>query len=323
MFTPQHELLAFLRAQPRETFSVEGRMDARRHLARAFPKPLPLLLSHQSYPGYRRMVGDNWMHWHDYYELWVAAEGSGEFRSGNHQFTFAPGDIVLVDPLKIHGVLRMERAHMPLVVFFRTEAIATAGSEVDLAFLSAYDRRPETVCPKVAGNSEAAKDIHRALCRLAKAWFTRSHAVALKFHLLEILLGLRNALPEGDPMPRESVAMRAEREAKLVRVLEYVSHHFHTPLSQPEVARVAGMSPSRFRVFFKETTGWGFADYLRDFRLERAADILRGSTESVASVAYRTGFADQSHLQRLFKAKYDISPLAYRKQQRLEDVSAP
>jgi AraC-like DNA-binding protein/mannose-6-phosphate isomerase-like protein (cupin superfamily) len=318
MSFPQRELFEYLRAQPREAFSVTGKMDARRHLARTFPKPLPLLLSYQSYPSYRRMVGDNWMHWHDYYELWVATEGSGEFRAGNHQFAFAPGDIVLVDPLKIHGVLRMERAHMPLVMFFRMEAIAAATSEVDLAFLSAFDRRPESVRPIVAGNSNAAVKIHGAIQRLALAWFARTsrdRAVTLKFHLLEVLLQLRDAFPEGgDPVPRESVTMRAEREAKLGRVLEYVSHRFHTPLSQPEVARIAGMSPSRFRIFFKETTGWGFADYLRDFRLERAAHLLRESTESVASVAYRTGFADQSHLQRLFKTKYAISPLAYRKQ---------
>lgn len=321
MSSPQRELFEYLRAQPREPFSVAGRIDARRHLARTFPKPLPLLLSYQSYPSYRRMVGDNWMHWHDYYELWVATEGAGEFRSGNHQFSFAPGDVVLVDPLKIHGVLRMERAHMPLVIFFRTEAVASSGSEIDLGFLSAYDRRGETVAPIVPSGSKAAGKIHEAIHRLARMWFTNATAeqpFALKVHLLEVLLELRRAFPIADPIPRESLAMRAEREAKLGRVLEYVSLQFHKPLSQPEVARVAGMSPSRFRIFFKETTGWGFADYLRDFRLERSAELLRESTESVASVAYRTGFADQSHLQRLFKAKYYISPLAYRKQQRAD-----
>ena len=76
------------------------------------------------------------------------------------------------------------------------------------------------------------------------------------------------------------------------------------------------MSVSRFRAFFKETTGWGFSDYLRELRLERAARLLRESAESVAEVAYETGFADQSHLQRLFKGRYGICPLAYRKQHR-------
>ena len=66
-------------------------------------------------------------------------------------------------------------------------------------------------------------------------------------------------------------------------------------------------------LFFQETTGWGFGDYLRDLRLERAARLLRETTESMAAVAHQTGFADQSHLTRLFKAKHGVSPLHYRK----------
>jgi AraC-like DNA-binding protein/mannose-6-phosphate isomerase-like protein (cupin superfamily) len=316
MYPQPRELFEYIHSQPRETFSVAGRIDARRHLARTFPKSLPILLAHQSYPSYRRMVGDNWMHWHDYYELWVATKGSGEYRCGNHRFAFSPGDIVLVDPLKLHGVLRMERAHMPLVIFFRTEAIAATASEVDLAFLSAFDHRPESMPPIVRFESSDAGPILSAINRLARSWFEgvgSSRLVDLKFHLLEVLLRLRAAFPAVEPVLRETAPVRAEREARLGHVLEYVSHHFHTPISQPEVARVAGMSPSRFRIFFKETTGWGFADYLRDFRLERAAELLRDCSESVAAIAYRTGFADQSHLQRLFKSKYGISPLAFRK----------
>jgi transcriptional regulator GlxA family with amidase domain len=135
----------------------------------------------------------------------------------------------------------------------------------------------------------------------------------LRFHLLEVLVALRRAfLARGHTTP-DTVTRRAERLARLNRVLEYVAGRAHGAVPQPEVARFAGMSTSRFRAFFKETTGWGFGDYLRDLRLERAAQLLRETTVSIADVACQTGFADQSHLQRLFKAKHDISPLAYRR----------
>jgi transcriptional regulator GlxA family with amidase domain len=159
--------------------------------------------------------------------------------------------------------------------------------------------------------------VHGAILRLAQTWFDgeprEGRKLALKFHLLEVLLHLHRAFLSRRGAAPETVSMRAERERRLVRVLEYMGEHCHTAVSQPEVARVAGMSTSRFRAFFKETTGWGFADYLRDLRLERAARLLRETNESVAAVAYQTAFADQSHLQRLFKAKHAISPLAYRK----------
>jgi len=318
MSPQKRELLSFLQQQPRETFSISGRIDGRRYLPREFPPRLPLLLAMQSYPAYRRMIGEHWMHWHDYYELWVATEGGGEFRSGNDRFPFAPGDVVLVDPLKVHGVLRMESTHAPLVIFFRTEAVAADGAALDLGFLSAWDRRPEKLGPRLEGDAAATASVHGAILRLAQVWYggteEEERALMLKFYLLETLVHLRRAFLSGGKLRPDTISMRTEREARLGRVLEYMGRRFHTSLSQTEVAKAAGMSTSRFRLFFKETTGWGFADYLRDLRLERAAQLLRESSETVAAVAYQTGFSDQSHLQRLFKEKYAISPLAYRKQ---------
>lgn len=317
MNSHKRELLAFLNALPHEVFAISEHVDERRYLARVFPKTLPLILSIQSYPGYRRFVGENWMHWHDYYELWVATEGGGEFRMGPHTFAFAGGDVVLVDPLKIHGVVQMEKTHAPLVVFFRAAAVAPSGAGVDLDFLSAWDRRPVQVVPRLAADAAATAAVHGAVLRLAQAWFAPASAdgrlLALRFHLLEVLLQLRRATIAHRGTAPPTMSMRAEHEARLGRVLEFVAQRCTEPLAQPEVARAAGMSTSRFRAFFKETTGWGFGDYLRDLRLERAARLLRETHESVAEVAFQTGFSDQSHLQRLFKAKHAISPLTYRK----------
>jgi AraC-like DNA-binding protein len=314
--TRKLELISFVRAQKHDAFTVAGRIDGRRYLPRQFPAPLPLLVSLQQYPGYKRMVGENWMHWHDYYEFWIAT-GTGLYRSGNHQFSFAPGDIVLVDPLKLHGVVRMEPTHEPLVVFFRAEAVAAAGMTLDREFLAAWDRRPEKIPPKLTADGTGSTAVHAGLLRLAQAWFAPSSGkdrqVELKFRLLEVLVELRRAfLSRGYSVP-DTTARRAERHARLSRVLEYVGGRSHEAVPQPEVARFAGMSTSRFRAFFKETTGWRYGDYLRDLRLERAAQMLRETTKSIAEIACDTGFADQSHLQRLFKAKNAISPLAYRK----------
>jgi AraC-like DNA-binding protein len=306
---------------------VSKRIDGRRYLSREFPADLPVLLSLQVYPGYKQMIGENWMHWHDYYEFWIAQGGSGTFRSGNHRFPFAPGDVVLVDPLKLHGVLRMDPAHAPLVIFFRADAVAPSGAEIDRGFLAAWDRRPEKVAPRLEADAASAAAVHASVLRLARVWFegaqSQDRDMSLKIHLLEVLAELRRAfLSRGHTAP-DSMARHAERLAKLSRVLEYVGERCHATVPQPDVARFAGMSTSRFRVFFKETTGWGFGDYVRDLRLERAARLLRETTEGMAEIAYQTGFSDQSHLQRLFKAKHEISPLTYRRRHQGSDKAHP
>lgn len=321
---PASDLLAFLATQKAETFDLAGRIDARRYLGRKFPEPLPFIMNLQQYPGYRRMVGENWMHWHDYYELFIALSGKGDFRSGNDRFLFDPGDMVIVDPLKIHGVMRMDAAHSALVLLFPGRLVASSGSLVDQSFLSPWDRRANGVLPLLKGSDPAAGPVHEAMLSLARTWFAASAGeerwVALKFHFLSVLFHLRQAFETSVVSQGLPEADRAMREEKLRRALDYVSLHAHESISQPAAARAAGMSTSRFRAFFKETTGWGFAHYVRELRVERAAKLLRDTDESVATIAHMTGFADQSHLLRCFKLKYTLSPVTYRQRHRLNQA---
>ncbi len=315
MHPATQELVGFLTRQRAEVFDLTGRVDDRRYLGRTFPADLPLIVSLQQYPAYRHMVGENWLHWHDYFECFVALSGQGDFSAGNDRFLFGPGDVVVVDPLKIHGVMRMEASHSALVMLFPRHLVAPTESAVDVAFLEAWENRAPGALPVLRAADDNAPALHEALLRLARCWFSSedNHPPELKLRLLEVLLRLRAALASTEGAKAGTDSDRSLREARLRRALDFVSLHGHEAISQPEVAKAAGMSTSRFRAFFKETTGWGFARYLREQRVERAAKLLRESTESIAAIAHRTGFADQSHLLRWFREKYHISPKEYRR----------
>lgn len=313
------ELLGFLTAQPQEVFDMAGRIDPRRYLSRTFPEPLPLIISHQRYPGYRRMVGENWMHWHDYYECFLALSGRGDFRVGHDRFQFEPGDLVVVDPLKIHGVMQMEAAHTALVILFPAHLITTSPVQLDQGFLSPWDQRRPGILPMLRGSDPGAHGVHSALLDMTRLWFGKMPGhepwLEIKLHLLRVLFQLGQIL-SGDQRPSATPLDRPMREQRLRRALDHIALHAHEPLTQPAVAKAAGMSTSRFRAFFKDTTGWGFAQYVRELRVERAAKLLRETNDSVATIAHMTGFADQSHLMRCFKAKYATAPLGYRKKHR-------
>ena len=315
------ELIGFLSRQRAEVFDLTGRVDDRRYLRREFPGDLPLLLSLQQYPAYQHMVGENWLHWHDYFEFFVALCGQGDFCAGNDRFVFGPGDVVVVDPLKIHGVMRMEASHSALVILFPRHLVAPTETTVDVAFLGAWESRLAEVPPLLRADHAAMPALHEALLRLARGWFaggevTTGRLPELKLQLLDVLLRLRTALASPDETKTSTDGNRALREERLRRALDFVSLHGHEAISQPQVARAAGMSTSRFRAFFKETTGWGFSRYLREQRMERAAQLLRESSESIAAIAHRTGFADQSHLLRWFRDKYGMAPKDYRRSHR-------
>lgn len=73
------------------------------------------------------------------------------------------------------------------------------------------------------------------------------------------------------------------------------------------------MSRTSFYYKIKSLTGMPPADYVRLFRLHRAAGMLASRQYSVAEVADRTGFNDAKYFREVFKRYYKVSPTQYAK----------
>jgi AraC family transcriptional regulator len=91
-------------------------------------------------------------------------------------------------------------------------------------------------------------------------------------------------------------------------VQEYVAAHLAGDLRLADLAAVANLSQYHFARQFRRSTGESLHQYVVARRLEAAWRLLEQGRNSVVEVAGLTGFADQSHLHRLFKARYGVTP---------------
>jgi AraC family transcriptional regulator len=82
------------------------------------------------------------------------------------------------------------------------------------------------------------------------------------------------------------------------------------------LAREAGLSPAHFARAFKESVGRAPHQHLLAIRLERARRLLDAPDSALSDVAFRTGFADQSHFTRFFKRRFGVTPGALRQAHR-------
>jgi DNA-binding response OmpR family regulator len=64
----------------------------------------------------------------------------------------------------------------------------------------------------------------------------------------------------------------------------------------------------------KVITGQSPSEFIRNLRLQRAAELLAADTDQVSPIAYDTGFNSLSHFTRMFKAKYGVPPTEYKRQ---------
>jgi AraC-like DNA-binding protein len=84
-----------------------------------------------------------------------------------------------------------------------------------------------------------------------------------------------------------------------------------------ELAARFGISASSLKNYFCNVYGCGYAVYQRTQRMKRAAKLLSGTRERVADIAASVGYASQTKFGSMFKKVYGVSPLTYRKQERL------
>ena len=82
-----------------------------------------------------------------------------------------------------------------------------------------------------------------------------------------------------------------------------------------DMASLTYYSASHFMKFFKNYMGSSFIEYLNDYRLTMAEQMLRNTDDSVLEIAGKSGFDNLSYFNRIFKKKYGASPGKWRKAQ--------
>ena len=101
-------------------------------------------------------------------------------------------------------------------------------------------------------------------------------------------------------------------------LLGYIEEHYGERITVEDGAALCFYSNSHFMKFFKRYMGMPFTQYLNDFRLEKAAGLLRTTLLPVTDVAQQCGFDNISYFNRLFRKKYHGTPGAYRKDWEME-----
>lgn len=97
------------------------------------------------------------------------------------------------------------------------------------------------------------------------------------------------------------------------KVYEYVRQNYVKEITLSQIAEHADLSVSRFCVLFKQSNGDSFVNYLNDYRIEKAKQLLLEPDLKVYEVADMVGFSSLPYFNRLFKSITNQTPNEYRR----------
>ena len=111
-------------------------------------------------------------------------------------------------------------------------------------------------------------------------------------------------------------ALSGSHVTELVR--EYVEAHFQEPLSNAVVAEAMGYSTNYLSQTFKNETGCGLNEYIRDVRIQHAKQLLSRTAYKVTDIAAMVGIANNQYFGTVFRKVVGMTPKEYRETQNLE-----
>src|ERR1700760_2010482 len=107
---------------------------------------------------------------------------------------------------------------------------------------------------------------------------------------------------------------------RIQAALAYARDNLHKPLTVPDLADAAHLSPRQFSRAFHAETGQSPAKAIENLRVEGARNLMEQSRHSIDEVARQTGFSDRDHMRRAFLRAFGQPPQVLRRNARLESV---
>ena len=113
--------------------------------------------------------------------------------------------------------------------------------------------------------------------------------------------------------PSEVSTVSADQEflQKAIKIIE--SHFEDEQFSVEKLAEKVNMSISQLNRKLNALIDQPAGQLIRSLRLQRAADLLKKNTGSIAEICYQVGFNDQAYFSRSFKKQFGCSPSEYKK----------
>ena len=104
----------------------------------------------------------------------------------------------------------------------------------------------------------------------------------------------------------------AHREIEAVK--QYIYEHYKEELSIDILAKLVYMAPSYLSAIFKKETGQNLSKFIKEYRMEKAKDMLENTHMKIVNVSEAVGYPNVSYFCQSFREFFGVSPQKFRNQ---------
>lgn len=95
--------------------------------------------------------------------------------------------------------------------------------------------------------------------------------------------------------------------------VDFIENHYMNEISVEDMAINLGLNRSYFSKIFKKATQKSPQDFLIQYRINKACELLRSTQMPITQIAHLVGYNNQFHFSRAFKRLMNLAPQEWRK----------
>lgn len=96
-------------------------------------------------------------------------------------------------------------------------------------------------------------------------------------------------------------------------IVNYINHHYIEDITLDQISKMVELSRTYVCGLFKKEMGINITNYIMNYRIEKAKELLRDTNLKSYEISEKVGFIDESYFSRTFKKVTGQSPNAYKK----------
>ena len=98
---------------------------------------------------------------------------------------------------------------------------------------------------------------------------------------------------------------------------EYISKNYGSDLSVEMLASIVFLTPDYLSKLFKKTTGKSLSQYIRQYRMDKARELLIRTNKKIIDIGIQVGYPNYSYFCQSFREYFGTSPEKYRQEKTL------
>ncbi len=253
--------------------------------------------------------GTHW-HYHEEYELIFMLKGEGVRIVGDNMDHFKGSEMVLMGselPHLFKNDQKNESSSADYIVvkfknIFEGESLFSLPEFAQIRHLLRASKRG------ILFSNNTINKLQKHLLALPKS--NGVDRILIFINILKIL----SEAKDFELLASESFAMKTSNggQDRIQKVIDYIAENYTKDISLDNLAEVSFMTTNSFCRYFKNKTGKTAFEFIREFRVNKACQMLINGKKSIAEICYDTGFNSFSSFNRIFKNLKKISASKYK-----------